>query len=132
MLSQFQDATDTMGATGFTPINNTENQQVLQLQAQVHQLTERLSQLSLQAPNQVLLSSYPSPEKYAGDPKWRRFLLQCKHSNTHAGMDEMTKPTQFMNFLNKRTLSWATAVWLGENDITNYEQLSTVLISTHI
>lgn len=37
-------------------------------------------------------------------------------------MDEVTKCTHFMIFLNGRALSWAMATWLGGNDITNYEQ----------
>lgn len=37
-------------------------------------------------------------------------------------MDKPTKLTHFMNFLTDRALSWATAVWQGQNDFSTYEQ----------
>lgn len=55
----------------------------------------------------------------------QEFLLQCKLSfHAHVGMDEATLLTHFMNFLTGNALSWATAFWLGENNITNYVQFA--------
>lgn len=46
-------------------------------------------------------------------------VLTCANST---GMDEAKKLMHFINFLPNKALSWATAIWQGENDIPNYDQ----------
>lgn len=124
-----KNVTYTSGTTGITQTSATTDTQVLQLRAQMQQLAERLSQLSLNTTNPVMhatprLPPYPTPEKYGGD--WQKcwgFLLQYKlYFNVHSGMDEATKLTHFMNFLVDKALAWASAIWHGEVHINNYEQ----------
>lgn len=46
----------------------------------------------------------------------------CLYFGGHPGIGKQIKLTQFMSFLTKEALTWATVLWQGEKHILNYEQ----------
>lgn len=81
-------------------------------QAQM-QLSKGLTQLSLQQHTSLTTMT----QAYLQYLNWKNmvgFLIQCHlYFNAHAGMNEQIEVNHFMNFLNDKTLTWATALWQG-------------------